>query len=141
MRFLLRNLHVFVFVSLSASIAFWVASHSDQAVEVAQPLVEDAVELHVMAENALREIGQLDLEKAADEAISYYVATLRMPSLLFERLSDELGEVSDTMEERVQSRPFPQIATPAAKDRPAPVGTGPSRYWRTGEDRHAKLSI
>ena len=104
MRFLFRNLHVFVFVSLSASIAFWVASHSDQAVEVAQPLVEDAVELHVMAENALREIGQLDLEKAADEAISYYVATLRMPSLLFERLSDELGEVSDTMEKRVQMR-------------------------------------
>lgn len=134
-------MHVFVFASLSASAAFWVASHSDQAVEVAQPLVEDAVELHVMAENALREIGQLDLEKVADEAISYYVATLRMPSLLFERLSDELGEVSDTMERRVQSGPFPQTASPAAKDRPVPVVAGPSRFGRTGEYRHAKLSI
>lgn len=141
MRYLLRNLHVFVFASLSASAAFWVASHSDRAVEVAQPLVEDAVELQVMAENALREIGQLDLEKAADEAISYYVATLRMPSLLFERLSDELGEVSDTMERRVQSGPFPQTASPAAKDRPVPVVAGPSRFGRTGEYRHAKLSI
>ncbi|MEE2866838.1 MAG: hypothetical protein VYE69_16485, partial [Pseudomonadota bacterium] len=89
----------------------------------------------------LREIGQLDLEKAADEAISYYVATLRMPSLLFERLSDELGEVSDTMERRVQSGPFPQTASPAAKDRPVPVVAGPSRFGRTGEYRHAKLSI
>lgn len=141
MRFLFRNLHVFVFASLSAFAAFWVASNADQAEDLARPLVEDAIELQVMAKNAYREVRQLDLQKAADDAIRHYVAALRMPSLLFDRLADEIGEVNDKMEQSVRVDPAALSDASVAHGRPASVRVGVRRSRRIGAGRYAPLSI
>jgi hypothetical protein len=117
MRFLFRNLHIFVFASLSASAAVWIASDPQKAEELAQPLIDDAVELQDMAKEAYREVRELDLRDAADEAVSHYVAALRMPSLLFERLADQLDDVNDTLERHTQAEP----ASPAGPSTGHPV--------------------
>ncbi|TYC66855.1 hypothetical protein FMN63_12075 [Stappia sp. BW2] len=106
---------------------------------MARPLVEDAVELQVMAKNAYREIREVDLREAADEAVSYYVATLRMPSLLFERLADQLDDVNDRLEQRTQAGHSSRTGLPTDQDRPVPVRSGP--HPRPGEGHLVSISI
>ncbi|MGX1497573.1 hypothetical protein ACSSV1_002609 [Labrenzia sp. MBR-25] len=139
MRFLFRNVHIFVFASLSASAALWIASNPQKAEELARPLIEDAVELQVMAKDAYREVRELDLRDAADEAVSYYVAALRMPSLLFERLADQLDDVDHTLERRAQAEPVPRTGLPTDLGRPVPVRSGP--HQRTGYSPFGSVSI
>ncbi|MES0808324.1 hypothetical protein ABLO27_02500 [Roseibium sp. SCPC15] len=97
MRFLVRNLHVFVFAFFSLLAAIVVSGDPQQAVKVVRPLVEDAVELKNLAHGAYTEVRQVSWRKAADEAVSLYVATMRMPTMLFERLAERLQEVEKKM--------------------------------------------
>ncbi|MEE4012464.1 hypothetical protein V1T76_10400 [Roseibium sp. FZY0029] len=133
MRFLFRNVHIFVFASLSASAAVWIASNPQKAAELAQPLIDDAVELQSMTIKAYREVRDLDLRDAADEAVSYYVAALRMPSLLFERLADQLDDVDDTLERRTQAEPVPRKVVPIGHGRPVPVRSVPHPHSRSDD--------
>ncbi|CTQ54195.1 hypothetical protein LP7551_02727 [Roseibium album] len=93
MRYLFRNLHVFVFVFVSVFSALMVANGPDRTVRLVQPLVEDAIELRDLAVGAYNEVSRTDWQTATDEAVSLYVATLRMPTMLFERLAGQLKEV------------------------------------------------
>ncbi|MBN9669974.1 hypothetical protein [Roseibium aggregatum] len=58
-----------------------------------RPLVEDAVELQDLGQAVYNEIDRISWQQSVDEAVSLYVATLRMPTNLFERLSERLEEV------------------------------------------------
>jgi hypothetical protein len=93
MRYLFRNLHVFVFTFVSVFSALMVANGPDRAVNLMQPLVEDVIEVRDLAVGAYQEVSQASWQTAADEAVSLYVATLRMPTMLFERLADRIEEV------------------------------------------------
>eukprot|EP00903_Cladosiphon_okamuranus_P001423 g1421.t1 len=62
-------------------------------VEMMRPLVEDAVELKQLAEGAYSEVSQLDWQEASDEAVTLFVVTMRLPTLLFDRLGEKLDEV------------------------------------------------
>ncbi|TYC63373.1 hypothetical protein FMN50_03270 [Rhodobacterales bacterium] len=73
-------------------------------------LVEDAVEIADLTVGAYTEIRRMGWQIVGDEAISFYVTTLRMPSMVFERLADRLDEVDralsrDEMPPSVLSRP------------------------------------
>jgi|GEM_PF-3140038 len=93
MRFFRRNLHIFVFAFLSAFSASWVASNPDKAVGLLRPLVEDAVELGDLGERVYRDVRQVDWQRLRNEAMDVYVAGLRMPTMLFERLAEKMKEV------------------------------------------------
>lgn len=100
MRFFIRNFHVYVFALLSVFASSWVASNPDRTVELMRPLVEDAVELQELADGAYREVSQLNWQEASDEAVSLFIATMRMPTMLFERLADKLDEVNRDLDRR-----------------------------------------
>jgi hypothetical protein len=93
MEYFFRNLHIFVFVLVSVLSAVWVASDPRRTASMIRPLVEDAVELQELAQGAYSDIRQLRLRTAAGEAVSLYVASLRMPSMLFEKLADKLEKI------------------------------------------------
>lgn len=97
MRYLFRNFHIFVFAFFSVFAALLVANGPQQAVNLVRPLVEDAVEVRDMTAAAYGEVRQLSLDIVSAEAVSLYVATLRMPSMLFERLAERLGEAERKM--------------------------------------------
>ncbi|WP_422375878.1 hypothetical protein [Roseibium sp.] len=100
MRYFFRNFHVYVFAVLSVLAGSWVASNPDRTVELMRPLVEDAVELQQLADGAYREVSQLNWQEASDEAVSLFVATMRMPTMLFERLAEKLDEVNRDLDRR-----------------------------------------
>ena len=93
MPFFFRNFHVYVFALLSVLAGSWVASNPDRTVQMVRPLVEDAVELKQLAEGAYRDVSQLNWQQASDEAVSMFVATMRMPTMLFDRLAEKLEKV------------------------------------------------
>jgi len=100
MRFFLRNLHVYVFAFFSVLASVWVANHPDETVQLMRPLVEDAVEVSELVEGAYREVSRLDWQETSEEAVSLFVATMRMPTMLFERLAERLEEVEQDMQRR-----------------------------------------
>jgi len=102
MHYLFRNLHIFVFAVMSVITAYWVADHPDRTVRMIHPLIEDAVELQELAVSVYDEVAQISWQQSVDEAVSLYVATLRMPTRLFERLADRVGEVERKLS---QSKP------------------------------------
>ncbi|MES0879298.1 hypothetical protein [Roseibium sp. SCP14] len=131
MRFLVRNLHVIVFALFSVLAAVLVSHNPQQTVKIVRPVVEDAVELQKLAQGAYREIKQVSWREVSDEAVSLYVATLRMPTMLFERLAERLQEVErkmsqqakdDTLASSDESLPlrrasFDPVSFPDTKDR------------------------
>ena len=104
MRFPIRNFYVFVFAFVSIISSVLVASHPDRAVQIARPLVEDAAELKKLAISAYVEIRDFNWRAARDEFVSLYVAVVRMPSLLFERLAERLDEFNDDLSKRADER-------------------------------------
>ncbi|QFT32737.1 hypothetical protein FIV00_19765 [Labrenzia sp. THAF82] len=105
MRYFFKNLHIFVFTFLSVFAALWVAQNTDRTTAGIRPLVEDAVELSDVAEGAYHEIKSVSLSEIADEFVSIYVDTMRLPTTLFERLSDRLGNVeADLKRKRASTR-------------------------------------
>lgn len=98
MQYFFRNLHVFVFAVVSVLAGVWVASNSDKSVQFARPLVTDTVELKDLAVAVYRNVSQLDWEEVTDEAVLLFVTTMRMPTLLFERLEDKLEDVERDMD-------------------------------------------
>jgi hypothetical protein len=93
MRFIGRNLHIFVFAALSLVSATWVAADPGRVSVMVRPLVEDAVELGDLGKKAYGDIRRADWQRLRNEAIDVYVACLRMPSMLFERLADTMKEL------------------------------------------------
>ncbi|MEM9633816.1 MAG: hypothetical protein AAGA50_20975 [Pseudomonadota bacterium] len=100
MRFLFRNLHVFVFAFFSLLAAVVVSGDPQKTVRVVRPLVEDTVELKNLVHGVYREVRQVSWQRATDEAVSLYVATMRMPTMLFERLAERLQEVERKMSQK-----------------------------------------
>jgi len=121
MRFLFRNLHVYVFALVSILVAVWVANNPHKTLRQVRPLVEDAVEVGDVAEAAYRKVSQLGLQATSDEAVSLFVATLRMPTMLFERLSEKLEAVEKDVKRR--------------KRADAAVGAGDLRTVKAGVSR------
>ncbi|KZM50364.1 hypothetical protein OA90_10755 [Labrenzia sp. OB1] len=97
MRYLFRNFHIFVFVSISVFSALFVANEPERTVHLVRPLVADALELRDLAVGAYQEARDVNLRDTADEALSLYIRTLRMPTLLFEGLSERIDEVERKM--------------------------------------------
>ncbi|GAB4513577.1 MAG: hypothetical protein Tsb0019_11020 [Roseibium sp.] len=62
-----------------------------------RPVVEDAVELKELAQGAYSEVRQIGWKTAADEAVSLFAASLRMPTRLFEELADRIDRVDRDM--------------------------------------------
>jgi len=104
MRFLIRNLHVFVFALVSVLSAIYVSHNPKETQRHLRPLVEDAVELKELAQGASRAVAGLDLEAASSEAVSLFVATMRMPTLLFERLAEKLDAVEKELNQRKRAK-------------------------------------
>ncbi|MDN3718892.1 hypothetical protein QW131_05860 [Roseibium salinum] len=130
-----RNLHVFVFLqSFSLLAALLVANGPHKAVNLMRPLVEDAVEVRDLTVAAYREIRQLSLHVVSDEAVSLYIATLRMPSMLFERLADRLAEVEKKVSMSPQVEPAGQADAQKATRLPRE-----SRAMAAGDLRKRRL--
>ena len=100
MGFLVRNLHVVVFALISVLSALWVSSNPQGVITLVRPWVEDAVELKVLANEAYDDVREVSWDEASEEAVSIYVETLRMPTRLFERLSEKLEKVEREMSSR-----------------------------------------
>lgn len=100
MRYFFRNLHVYVFALVSVFFGVWVANNPHETQRYLRPLVEDTVELKELAQGAYREVAQLDLRTASEEAVSLFVATMRMPTMLFERLAEKLDAVEKDLDQR-----------------------------------------
>ncbi|MEP1930940.1 MAG: hypothetical protein ABJJ37_06660 [Roseibium sp.] len=98
MGFLCRNLHILVFASVSLVVAVFVAADPGRTKALMTPVVEDAQEIRQMAAASYRVIGSIDVRSAAREATTLYVSTLRMPSMLFERLAENLEKVNASIE-------------------------------------------
>ncbi|MEP2707489.1 MAG: hypothetical protein ABJQ71_20480 [Roseibium sp.] len=98
MGFLCRNLHILVFASVSLVVAVFVAADPGRTKALMTPVVEDAQEIRQMAVASYRIIGSIDVRSAAREAKTLYVSTLRMPSMLFERLAENLEKVNASIE-------------------------------------------
>ncbi|WP_299471531.1 hypothetical protein [uncultured Roseibium sp.] len=118
MRFLLRNIHILVFACFSVFAAVWVATGPDRAVQLARPMVEDAVELKTLATGAYREVRDFRWKAATNEFVTLYITAMRMPSLVFERLADRLDKFNDDLQKRSQSHP---VQTPENKERTVAV--------------------
>lgn len=93
MRFFRKNLHIFVFAFVSAFYASWVASNPDRTADLMRPLVADAAELGDLGEKVYRDFRQVSWQRLMNEAMDVYVAGLRMPTMLFERLAEKMKEV------------------------------------------------
>lgn len=134
MRYLFRNLHIFVFAIFSLLAALLVANGPHKAVNLIRPLVEDAVEVRDLTVAASREIRELSLRAVSDEAVSLYIATLRMPSMLFERLADRLAEVEKKVSMSRQTEPAGQAGAQGTVE--VPRG---SRAMAAGDLRKRRL--
>ncbi len=104
MRYFIKNLHIFVFTFLSVFAALWVAQNTDRTTAKIRPLVEDAVELGDLAKEVHKEFRSVSLSEITDEFVSIYVETMRLPTSLFERLSDRLDEVEADLKRKRASR-------------------------------------
>jgi hypothetical protein len=100
MRFFNRNFHVYVFSLVSLLSAVWVANNPEQTVHLVRPVVEDAIELKQLAEGVYREVGQLNWQTASEEAVTIFVAAMRMPTMLFERLAERIENVETDIKQR-----------------------------------------
>jgi len=100
MRILFQNLYIFVFALVSILLVLWAANNPHKTLRYVRPLVEDAVELKELAQGVYRQVSRLSLEAASDEAISLFVATIRMPTMLLERVSEKLDAVDQELERR-----------------------------------------
>lgn len=100
MRFLFKNLYVFVFAFLSMSMAGWVANGPERATRLVRPLVEDAVELKTLATGAYQEIRDFNWKVAYDEFEALFVTTMRLPSLVFEKLAERLDKFNEDLSRR-----------------------------------------
>lgn len=127
-RYFFRYFYVYVFALLSILGSGWVASNPDKTVRLVRPLVEDAVELKQLADGAYRDVTQLNWQEASDEAVSLFVATMRMPTMLLERLSEKLDKVDRDLKRRssadagtgldiVSAKKTALTIVPQAKDR------------------------
>ncbi len=104
MKYFARNWNVFAFAFFFLLAALVVAVSPDRAVGLMQTVVEDAEEVGDLARGAYRDISSVNLREAAEEARSFYVAALRMPSLLFERIADQLREVARSKAIHIQAQ-------------------------------------
>ncbi|WP_269582639.1 hypothetical protein [Roseibium sp. Sym1] len=68
--------------------------------QLVRQLVEDAVELKQLAEGVYREVGQVNWQTASEEAVTIFVAALRMPTMLFERLAEKIENVETDIKQR-----------------------------------------
>lgn len=93
MGFFLRNFHIVVFAVVSLGAGAWVSSDPDRVVGVMEPIVADAVELGEITSAVYRSAENIDWRASVEEAMTMYIAALRMPSLLFERLETQLADV------------------------------------------------
>lgn len=112
----------------------WVAHNPQETLRHVRPVVEDARELGDLAEGVYREVRLLSKQAASEEAVSLFVATLRMPTLLFERLAERIEAVERDLDRRrrvealgePKDRPLHRATLhghPAGPlGRPAPVG-------------------
>lgn len=107
MRFVFRNFHIFVFACFSVFAAVWVATDPERAEGIARPLVEDAREVEMLATGAYRELRDFQWRAAYDEFVTLYVAAMRMPSLVFERLAERLDKVNEEISKRAHHAPHP----------------------------------
>ncbi len=98
MGYFLRNFHIIVFAFVSMAAAVWVGNNPERAVALMEPVVEDAVELQVMASAIYRSVETIDWRASAEEAKTLYITALRMPSMMLERLEVRLGEVNDRLQ-------------------------------------------
>jgi hypothetical protein len=96
-RYFLRNLHILVFASICFACAVAVSLNPDRTVGLLRPVVEDAVELKELAEDAWRKARRTGWRTAADDAVSLFTASLRMPTRLFEELAEKLDRVDRDM--------------------------------------------
>lgn len=128
MRYFARNLHVYVFALVSVLSAIWVANNPAETLRQLRPVVEDAAELSALAQGAYHEVSELNLKDASDEAVSLFVATLRMPTLLFERLAEKLEAVEKDLNRRksakVESETETRLVHEAAVTGPRPEAGG-----------------
>ncbi|WP_420336744.1 hypothetical protein [Roseibium sp.] len=66
-------------------------------------MVEDAREVEALATAAYRELRGFQWGAAYDEFVTLYVAAMRMPSLVFERLAERLDKVNEDISKRARS--------------------------------------
>lgn len=66
-------------------------------------MVEDAREVEGLATAAYRELHGFQWGAAYDEFVTLYVAAMRMPSLVFERLAERLDKVNEDISKRARS--------------------------------------
>lgn len=99
MGFLCRNLHILVFASVSLVAAVFVAADPGRTKTLMTPVVEDVQEIKQMAVASYRLVSNIDVRTAAREATTLYVSTVRMPSMLFERLAENLEKVNASIEQ------------------------------------------
>ncbi|MCK7614233.1 hypothetical protein [Roseibium sediminicola] len=111
MRYFVRNLHVYVFALVSVLAAVWVANNPVETLRQLRPLVEDAAELNALAQGAYQEVSELSLKDTTDEAVSLFVATMRMPTLLFERLAEKLDAVEKDLNRRKSAKAVSEAQT------------------------------
>ena len=109
MRFLFRNFHVFVFAIVSVSLGLVVAHKPEETVRFVQPMVEEAVELQVLANTIYRDAARTDWQAVSDEALSLFVSTLRMPTSLFEQLSEQIEDAEQKMQKSAVSDPVEKV--------------------------------
>ncbi|MCX2723193.1 hypothetical protein [Roseibium salinum] len=76
----------------------------------------------------------MSLHVVSDEAVSLYIATLRMPSMLFERLADRLAEVEKKVSMSPQVEPAGQADAQKATRLPRE-----SRAMAAGDLRKRRL--
>ncbi len=111
MRYFVRNWSVLVFSLISILAGLAVATGPDRATGLMRAVVADAVELRDLLQESGREISRVDVGTAIDEAKSIYVAMVRMPSMLFERLADQLDRVARQASRRRQARLTAPVGT------------------------------
>lgn len=113
MRFVFRNFHIIVFACFSLFAAVWVATGPERAERMVRPLVEDAQEIEALATGAYRELRNFRWRAAYDEFVTLYVAAMRMPSLVFEKLAERLDKVNEDISRRTQYAPDPSPSVEA----------------------------
>ena len=109
MRFVFRNFYILVFACFSLFSAVWVATGPERTERIARPLVKDAREIEALATGAYRELRDFQWRAAYDEFVTLYVAAMRMPSLMFEKLAERLDKVNDDISERTRYAPNPSL--------------------------------
>lgn len=73
--------------------AVWVGVNPERTTALMEPFVEEAVELKDVAAVLYQDVETFNWRASADEAMTLYLAALRMPSMMFDRLEGRLAEV------------------------------------------------